>query len=471
MTQGTYTGSQGTYEGTQGVYATVAERIPRVFMDAFEWGDERSLRDHYDMPHHDGRVVPAAAYRGDYGLRTGHHGMAAWAWPPRARRMPKSERARPRGQHDYYPEKGDEFCTVVRIRDWRNQYNWTVWPLSFGMTPASRWHRNLLQVRQDGDFRAVVYTKRGWDLMDRTGPGGLNLAGLKRRWLVYLVKWFHPETDDRTGWKAFVFDAETFPFEDWSYREYQLGNLSVSPIAELDTAAGIEGDDNQDLFANEGEHRFGVGTQEHVKADFDEFELFLIGREPPRETLIEGFEGGRLGSYAGDTASFAVQTETVIDGRYTLEAVPSADFHSIQNTTISGPARGDSFSYKVMGTGGSGSVCRADFSFAYESDDNRYLIDTDIGAQEVRFHRRLNGTLANLAESTSVPLSTNTTYIVEVDWDGDGRFELTWQENRGGVVAKLGPVFDKSHSGGGIQWRAQTGVDINTYYDSLSIVR
>lgn len=160
-------------------------------------------------------------------------------------------------------------------------------------------------------------------------------------------------------------------------------------------------------------------------------------------TTVEDFEGSTpLSGYGGDTGSFTVQSSTVIDGSYTLEATANGYISDMDVATTQGERyRGkvqisgdshDGFGFLYFQSSESGSntgyrVRLSDENSAFE------LIDPD-GSQ---------------VDSTTFSVSYGTTYLIEFGADGSGNHTCQLYSEDGNTThATLSGTNTKQTSGG-----------------------
>lgn len=114
----------------------------RRFFDNFEWGGPLGEKWRHNSPQDvEHEITPDAAFSGDFGVRGVLDASAHSLSEP--------------GQGlDYYPRKGDEMVSVIRVTDFQQGEDWVVSPLYI---PLDRWdERWSIYINYRGGFHIAV---------------------------------------------------------------------------------------------------------------------------------------------------------------------------------------------------------------------------------------------------------------------------------------------------------------------------
>jgi hypothetical protein len=216
----------------------------------------------------------------------------------------------------------------------------------------------------------------------------------------------------------------------------------------------------------------GGGGTSGDKWYFDTFEITASG-DTTQTGPIDDFEDGDVGEYTGDTSDYNVQTGTVYEGQYALEATgaPSSG-NSI--TSTSGlpryPKAGDIFQFRFRTTDIDDNP---ELSFGVTDSSNRYIIivaSKDADSANQRFLEVDNGSYTTLASNTTTDTPIGEWHKVVVNWGASGDITIDFFDSDGSNFSTL-TATTTTYTDGGIKFRAQNGnQSYSQFFDIVEIV-
>jgi len=184
-------------------------------------------------------------------------------------------------------------------------------------------------------------------------------------------------------------------------------------------------------------------------------------------TIIDDFEDGDITEYSGDTSSFAVQTATVSNGTYALQATADGVQIGDQSSLSALPVgQGDTFRFDswIVSSGYS------EFYWCTQSENDRsnsYNIVLDDNRSEFIIRKVDGGDFTVLASDAEANIPDSSWFDVEVDHQNDGTITATLFDSSGAEITSINAT-DTTHTNGGIAFRRTSG---EQYWDYLRKVK
>lgn len=179
--------------------------------------------------------------------------------------------------------------------------------------------------------------------------------------------------------------------------------------------------------------------------------------------VLDNFEDNDISDYNGDTADFNVQTGTVQDGTYALEATAAAGSKIWTTTHTFGSGSEWFFRLNI------GSTSEASFLFGVEDGDNYYeaRVDNNNGNIEIGYEEDGGGFTS--INSTAATIPDGEWLDCRVKWEANGDITLDVDDANNSDVASL-TVNDTRFDGDGLGFGFKT-VDANAakYFDSVEM--
>jgi len=166
---------------------------------------------------------------------------------------------------------------------------------------------------------------------------------------------------------------------------------------------------------------------------------------------VDDFEDNDIAEYTGDTGTYAVQSSTVYEGSYALEASGGG---LITSTSGLGtyPSQGDVIGCRVRGDSDFGGIVYGVPSGSGGSSPDGYLFHADVGKSTANIQRINSGSFTKLAETTgSIP--TGEFLLFELDWTTDGNHLGSIYSASGSKILDVS-TQDDTHEGSGIGFRS-----------------
>lgn len=169
---------------------------------------------------------------------------------------------------------------------------------------------------------------------------------------------------------------------------------------------------------------------------------------------LDSFEDG-ITSYGGDTSGFDINS-TAYDGSQSLEHLGGNSPAVISDTDVS-VAAGDTISWRVYlpsGDAGTSVMFGTQEESATETGYSIYLADAEdtSSSHKIVLRRWDDGSLTTLSEKTNINFPDTEWLRVEVDWQTDGRIDVTVFDAAGNTLTTISAT-DTTYSSGGIGFR------------------
>lgn len=179
----------------------------------------------------------------------------------------------------------------------------------------------------------------------------------------------------------------------------------------------------------------------------------------PTATTIDSFEDQSTSEYSGSTGEFDIVDPTTLgtswsapDGTYVLRNQAGQAFSRIYSTSGSGLnsyfSKGNEGKVAVRATATNG---EATTLFGLADFNDYYLATVDFDAGELRFEKRVSGTLSTIATDATGTPSADTTGTVTITWDdgtlGGADNDVTLEYAEGGSTIATVSANDSDHSG------------------------
>lgn len=174
-----------------------------------------------------------------------------------------------------------------------------------------------------------------------------------------------------------------------------------------------------------------------------------------RKGIIDNFEDNDLVEYFGETSNASISTANVYEGSYSLK-LDIPDTVSPQIFSTSGlpryPQAGDTFEYwwRAGNASSWGSML-----FGVQDETNFYQIQLRADDDVATVYRIDSGSYTTISQ-TSVTLSEDTWYRIEVAWAEGGSMTATVYDTGGTSLASTSTT-DATYTGGGVGWAADIG--------------
>jgi hypothetical protein len=261
MARQTFASTGQTYDS---IGSTFGHRIGRVWIDNFE-RDNLAYTSLYDER---GEIRTSARYTGQRGYFSPKR-FTTEVWSD-----PTSDGSPIDSSRQAWPAPGDEFCFVTRLLEIESA--WQTWYLWGGQ---GRYPRYQAEFIRDGTFRIQTRADDGERTTIASTEGGpVDWESHVGTWLALVIRWEHEdEGDDDNGIRAFVVEADAFPFQAFSFEDYDDGEFDFDPIVEIETPyAGSP--DGSDIVPQE-RGKIGFRGSTNVSFEVDDIEL-ISGSEP-----------------------------------------------------------------------------------------------------------------------------------------------------------------------------------------------
>lgn len=242
---GVFGGRNGVFTGRNGVFAPLDQQI---IIDDFSRGNLDLYESLYSES---GSITTDAARTGAYGYRSPDHFTTEIISQPGA------------GLNEY-PMPGTEFGYVTRFEITGSP--WQLWYI-FGGT-GDRYPRYQAEIIDDGTYRVQVRDDDGsrYTIANDDDVGPFDWPSYELVWLVVVIVWYGPD-DDADGIRTLLFEADDFPFTQWSSEAYDAGEFDAEPIADVAWPYGTSPDGTDDVPQEPG--RVGYRGSNNVVFDLD----------------------------------------------------------------------------------------------------------------------------------------------------------------------------------------------------------
>jgi hypothetical protein len=182
--------------------------------------------------------------------------------------------------------------------------------------------------------------------------------------------------------------------------------------------------------------------------------------------VVDDFEDTDLSEYEFDRgkSGASLVTSPTYSGAYALEISGTNTEMISMNGLDHYPAAGDVFSTWVRGTN---NADRINITYGVQNHLNRYFARVNPEQGHVALYRYEDGNGTLLADK-GVPLSQDTWYEVQIEWQTDGTHVFTLFDESGGQVAQISAT-DSTWTAGGIGYDAYLGDGGTVYFDHTQI--
>lgn len=197
------------------------------------------------------------------------------------------------------------------------------------------------------------------------------------------------------------------------------------------------------------------------------------------EQFIDDFENGDLSNYSGDTANFAVQTNNVYEGTYSLEATSDGAGYTIYS--MSGlnyyPQAGDTFQFQMYTTdtdnaGTGGNSLRIGFRWCVQSSSEAsfYAAMIKPADDDIQLRVSNSGNLTTLASATYEGSNYSGEWLRPwVSHATDGTISYDLYDSTDALIASCNAT-DTSFTSGGAGWKVSAAGNATGYLDAAKVI-
>jgi hypothetical protein len=192
----------------------------------------------------------------------------------------------------------------------------------------------------------------------------------------------------------------------------------------------------------------------------------MVGTVSAQGTVLDDFEDGDISEYGGDTGSFTVQTGTVYEGSYALEASSSSDFDTISDTGIDRHyGEYTWYAYYPSQSDVRGLLFGSQNENGFENGNAYYTISKYFSGWNHDLKSFNSGSRSNSIGSTDESGSIPTGKWLEHKFKWYSNDTIVYEVYDGSRIVKHSGQ-DSTYGSGGIGWMA--GYDGTIYFDKLT---